>query len=136
MNLHEYQARALLKDAGIPVPDGDVAATADEVAGSPSYTGQDGSRYWAGEFLSWVDDNSDTVVFGPIPVSGFTNLAFSGLFAADGIASGIPRYDAGEGQKDQGNKKLHQNVDDTSIQQMEQQADLNPQPMSKTQTAT
>ena len=31
MNLHEYQARALLKDAGIPVPDGDVATTPDEV---------------------------------------------------------------------------------------------------------
>jgi succinyl-CoA synthetase beta subunit len=31
MNLHEYQARALLKDGGIPVPDGDVATTADEV---------------------------------------------------------------------------------------------------------
>ena len=31
MNLHEYQARALLKEAGIPVPDGDVAATPDEV---------------------------------------------------------------------------------------------------------
>jgi succinyl-CoA synthetase beta subunit len=30
MNLHEYQARALLKDAGIPVPDGDVASTPDE----------------------------------------------------------------------------------------------------------
>ena len=32
MNLHEYQARALLKSAGIPVPDGDVATTPDEVA--------------------------------------------------------------------------------------------------------
>ena len=31
MNLHEYQARALLKAAGIPVPDGDVASTPDEV---------------------------------------------------------------------------------------------------------
>ena len=31
MNLHEYQARALLKAAGVPVPDGDVAATPDEV---------------------------------------------------------------------------------------------------------
>lgn len=31
MNLHEYQARALLKAAGIPVPDGDVAATPGEV---------------------------------------------------------------------------------------------------------
>jgi len=30
VNLHEYQARALLKAAGIPVPDGDVAVTADE----------------------------------------------------------------------------------------------------------
>ena len=30
MNLHEYQARALLKAAGIPVPDGDVAVTAGE----------------------------------------------------------------------------------------------------------
>jgi succinyl-CoA synthetase beta subunit len=30
VNLHEYQARALLKAAGIPVPDGDVAATPDE----------------------------------------------------------------------------------------------------------
>jgi succinyl-CoA synthetase beta subunit len=29
--LHEYQARALLKAAGIPVPDGDVATTPDEV---------------------------------------------------------------------------------------------------------
>ena len=32
MNLHEYQARALLKAAGIPVPDGEVATTPDEVA--------------------------------------------------------------------------------------------------------
>jgi len=31
VNLHEYQARALLKAAGIPVPDGDVAATPGEV---------------------------------------------------------------------------------------------------------
>ena len=31
MNLHEYQARALLKEAGVPVPDGDVASTPDEV---------------------------------------------------------------------------------------------------------
>jgi succinyl-CoA synthetase beta subunit len=30
VNLHEYQARALLQAAGIPVPDGDVATTADE----------------------------------------------------------------------------------------------------------
>ena len=32
MNLHEYQARELLKAAGIPMFDGDVAATADEAA--------------------------------------------------------------------------------------------------------
>ncbi len=31
MNLHEYQARAQLKAAGIPVPDGDVATTPAEV---------------------------------------------------------------------------------------------------------
>lgn len=31
MNLHEYQARALLKAAGVPVPDGEVATTPDEV---------------------------------------------------------------------------------------------------------
>ncbi len=31
MNLHEYQARALLQAAGIPVPDGEVATTPDEV---------------------------------------------------------------------------------------------------------
>ncbi len=31
MNLHEYQARDLLKAAGVPMPDGDVAATPDEV---------------------------------------------------------------------------------------------------------
>ena len=31
MNLHEYQARALLKSAGVPVPDGDVASTPEEV---------------------------------------------------------------------------------------------------------
>lgn len=30
MNLHEYQARALLKAAGIPVPDGDVATTPND----------------------------------------------------------------------------------------------------------
>ncbi len=30
MNLHEYQARALLKGAGIPVPDGEVARTPEE----------------------------------------------------------------------------------------------------------
>jgi succinyl-CoA synthetase beta subunit len=30
VNLHEYQARALLKSAGIPMPDGDVAATPAE----------------------------------------------------------------------------------------------------------
>ena len=31
MNLHEYQARALIKAAGVPTPDGDVAATPAEV---------------------------------------------------------------------------------------------------------
>jgi len=31
VNLHEYQARALLKAAGVTVPDGDVATTPDEV---------------------------------------------------------------------------------------------------------
>lgn len=31
MNLHEYQARALLRAAGVPVPDGDVASTPNEV---------------------------------------------------------------------------------------------------------
>jgi len=31
VNLHEYQARGLLKAAGIPVPDGEVATTPDEV---------------------------------------------------------------------------------------------------------
>jgi succinyl-CoA synthetase beta subunit len=31
VNLHEYQARALLKAAGVPVPDGDVATTAAKV---------------------------------------------------------------------------------------------------------
>jgi succinyl-CoA synthetase beta subunit len=31
VNLHEYQARALLKASGIPVPDGDVASTPAEV---------------------------------------------------------------------------------------------------------
>jgi succinyl-CoA synthetase beta subunit len=31
VNLHEYQARALLRAAGVPVPDGDVASTPDEV---------------------------------------------------------------------------------------------------------
>ncbi len=32
MNLHEYQAREILKKHGVPVPDGAVAATPDEVA--------------------------------------------------------------------------------------------------------
>jgi succinyl-CoA synthetase beta subunit len=32
VNLHEYQARALLKSAGIPVPDGEVAETPEQVA--------------------------------------------------------------------------------------------------------
>ena len=31
MNLHEYQARALLRAAGVAMPDGDVASTPDEV---------------------------------------------------------------------------------------------------------
>ena len=31
MNLHEYQARAILKAAGVAMPDGDVAATPEEV---------------------------------------------------------------------------------------------------------
>ena len=31
MNLHEYQARALLQAGGVPVPDGDVASTPDQV---------------------------------------------------------------------------------------------------------
>jgi succinyl-CoA synthetase beta subunit len=30
MNIHEYQAREILKSFGVPVPDGDVASTADE----------------------------------------------------------------------------------------------------------
>ena len=32
MNLHEYQAREILKRQGVPVPDGAVASTPDEVA--------------------------------------------------------------------------------------------------------
>ncbi len=39
MNLHEYQARALLKAAGIPVPDGEVATTPDEVEASAQRMG-------------------------------------------------------------------------------------------------
>jgi succinyl-CoA synthetase beta subunit len=31
MNLHEYQARVLLRNAGVPVPDGDVASSVEEV---------------------------------------------------------------------------------------------------------
>lgn len=65
---------------------------------STPYSGQDGNRYWAGEDLDHLDDNTDTVEFGPIPVSGFTGLEFSGLFAADGEPSaGSYRYDTGEG---------------------------------------
>lgn len=40
MNLHEYQARGLLKAAGIPVPDGEVATTPDEVAAIAERLGQ------------------------------------------------------------------------------------------------
>jgi len=39
VNLHEYQARALLKAAGIPVPDGDVAVTAEEAEAIASRIG-------------------------------------------------------------------------------------------------
>ncbi len=39
MNLHEYQARALLKAAGIPVPDGEVGRTPDEVEAIASRMG-------------------------------------------------------------------------------------------------
>lgn len=39
MNLHEYQARALLKAAGIPVPDGEVAATPDEAEAAAARLG-------------------------------------------------------------------------------------------------
>ena len=31
MNIHEYQARALFRQAGIPVPEGDVATTPAQV---------------------------------------------------------------------------------------------------------
>jgi len=64
------------------------------------YTGQDGSRFWAGQDLDASDDNTDTLLFGPIPIAGFINLSFSGLFAADGLLGGnpaTPRYDTGEG---------------------------------------
>jgi succinyl-CoA synthetase beta subunit len=40
VNLHEYQARALLKAAGIPVPEGDVATTADEAKAIAGRLGQ------------------------------------------------------------------------------------------------
>jgi succinyl-CoA synthetase beta subunit len=40
VNLHEYQARALLKAAGIPVPAGDVATTADEAKAIAERLGQ------------------------------------------------------------------------------------------------
>jgi succinyl-CoA synthetase beta subunit len=40
VNLHEYQARGLLKAAGIPVPDGEVATTPDEVAAIAERLGQ------------------------------------------------------------------------------------------------
>ncbi len=39
MNLHEYQARALLKASGIPVPDGDVASSPQEVESIASRLG-------------------------------------------------------------------------------------------------
>jgi succinyl-CoA synthetase beta subunit len=39
VNLHEYQARALLKAAGIPVPDGEVGRTPDEVEAIASRMG-------------------------------------------------------------------------------------------------
>ena len=32
MNLHEYQARVLLREGGIPVPEADVAVSPEEVA--------------------------------------------------------------------------------------------------------
>ena len=58
MNLHEYQARALLKAAGVPVPDGDVAATPGEaealarriggtvVVKALVFEGETGMDYW------------------------------------------------------------------------------------------
>ena len=76
------------------VTDGD---TPEIVTASTPYSGEDGTRYWAGQDLDQVDDATDTVLFGPIPIEGFTNLNFSGLFAADGVSGGIPRYDPGEG---------------------------------------
>ena len=37
MNLHEYQARMLLRAAGVPMPDGDVASTPTEAEAIAQY---------------------------------------------------------------------------------------------------
>ena len=75
-------------------------ATAGEGIGTPSYNGQEGSRYWAGEDMDANGTgNTHDVVWGPIPISGFENLAFNARFAADGVSGGLPRYDAGEGME-------------------------------------
>lgn len=66
-------------------------------SGSPAYSGSDGDHYWAGQDLDTVDDHTDTVIFGPIGISKFTNLRFDGLFAADGTVGSSGRYDPGEG---------------------------------------
>ncbi|TWU08400.1 hypothetical protein [Stieleria varia] len=76
--------------------------TANDTAGAPSYNGQDGSFYWAGEDL---DDNggdgldTKTLEIQNINISGHNNLQFTGLFAADGQngAPEAPTYDFGEG---------------------------------------
>ena len=64
--------------------------------GSFPYSGGDGLRYWAGQDLV---AGSDTLEIGPVSITNFSNLNFSGLFAADGLAGDppTPRYDEGEG---------------------------------------
>ena len=59
----------------------------------PAYNGQEGSRYWAGQDLDHTDDDTDTVVFGPIPITGATGLSFNALVAADGDVFGLLRHD-------------------------------------------
>ena len=70
---------------------------------SAPYSGQEGSFFWAAED---VDDNggngipTQTIEFTGINIAGYTDIEFSGLFAADGDTSGVTPggnvFDGGE----------------------------------------
>ena len=63
MKIHEYQAKSLLKKAGVAVPEGIVCKTADEVAATRAAGYRPYDRYAGDEVLREVIDLLDSGFF-------------------------------------------------------------------------